>query len=47
MIQKSFDATLMQFVIIGEMITKLDETFKKSHSNIPWVKIKNFRSKLI
>ena len=26
--QKSFDATMMQFIIIGEMISKLDENFK-------------------
>lgn len=41
---KSFDATMMQFVIIGEMITKLDEAFKIQHSNIPWIKIKDFRN---
>lgn len=41
---KSFDATMMQFVIIGEMITKLDESFKKKHSDIPWIKIKDFRN---
>ena len=27
---KSFDATVMQFVVIGEIITKLDDTFKTS-----------------
>lgn len=42
--EKSFDATMMQFVIIGEMISKLDESFKKEHSNIPWQKIKDFRN---
>jgi len=42
--EKSFDATMMQFVIIGEMILKLDESFKKEHSNIPWQKIKGFRN---
>lgn len=41
---KSFDATMMQFVIIGEMITKLDESFKKQHQDIPWIKIKDFRN---
>lgn len=41
---KSFDATMMQFVIIGEMISKLDEQFKQVHSDIPWVKIKDFRN---
>lgn len=42
--EKSFDATMMQFVVIGEMILKLDESFKKEHSNIPWQKIKGFRN---
>jgi uncharacterized protein with HEPN domain len=42
--EKSFDATMMQFVIIGEMIVKLDDTFKEEHSNIPWQKIKDFRN---
>lgn len=36
--EKSFDATMIQFVVIGEMISKLDESFKKEHSNIPWQK---------
>ncbi len=42
--QKSFDASMMQFVVIGETITRLDETFKKSHNEIPWQKIKDFRN---
>ena len=42
--QKSFDATMMQFVIIGEMISKLDDNFKDKTSNIPWTKIKDFRN---
>ena len=42
--QKSFDATMMQFIIIGEMISKLDKAFIESNSNIPWKKIKDFRN---
>ena len=42
--QKSFDATMMQFIIIGEMISKLDENFKEKNPNIPWSKIKDFRN---
>jgi uncharacterized protein with HEPN domain len=42
--EKSFDATMMQFVIIGEMISKLDEDFKEKYSNIPWQKVKDFRN---
>ena len=42
--QKSFDATMMQFIVIGEIISRLDEKFKKSHNQIPWQKIKDFRN---
>ena len=35
---------MMQFLIIGEMISKLDENFKEKYSNIPWQKIKDFRN---
>lgn len=42
--QKSFDATMMQFVVIGEVISRIDESYKEAHSNIPWQKIKNFRN---
>jgi uncharacterized protein with HEPN domain len=42
--QKSFDATMMQFVVIGEIISRLDEGFKSSHAEIPWQKIKDFRN---
>jgi len=42
--QKSFDASMMQFVVIGEVISRLDENFKKENSNVPWQKIKDFRN---
>jgi uncharacterized protein with HEPN domain len=42
--QKSFDASMMQFVVIGEIISRLDENFKTSHAEIPWQKIKDFRN---
>lgn len=35
---------MMQFVIIGEMISKLDDTFKEKHNKIPWQKVKDFRN---
>lgn len=41
---KSFDATMMQFVIIGEMISKLSSSFKFTYKSIPWIKIKDFRN---
>jgi uncharacterized protein with HEPN domain len=42
--QRNFDATMMNFVVIGEMVDKLSEDFKKRNSNIDWVKIKGFRN---
>ena len=42
--ERDFDATMMQFVVIGEMISKLDDNFKEESSSIPWQKIKDFRN---
>jgi uncharacterized protein with HEPN domain len=42
--QKSFDASMMQFVVIGEVVTRLDDNYKKQHNEIPWQKIKDFRN---
>ena len=41
---KSFDASMMQFVVIGEIVARLDETYKLEHGNIPWQKVKDFRN---
>ncbi len=42
--QKSFDAALMNFVVIGEMIDRLSDDFKENNNNIDWFKIKGFRN---
>jgi len=39
-----FDATMMNFVVIGEMVDKLSKTFKKHNSQVEWIKIKGFRN---
>ena len=41
---RNFDATMMNFVVIGEMIDKLSDEFKKEHPEIEWIKIKGFRN---
>lgn len=41
---RNFDATMMNFVVIGEMVEKISEEFKKNHSQIEWIKIKGFRN---
>jgi uncharacterized protein with HEPN domain len=41
---RNFDATMMNFVVIGEMIDKISDEFKREHSEIEWIKIKGFRN---
>ena len=41
---KSFDATMMQFVVIGEIVARLDDNYKQTHNTIPWQKVKDFRN---
>ena len=41
---RNFDATMMNFVVIGEMADKISDDFKKDHNNIEWIKIKGFRN---
>jgi uncharacterized protein with HEPN domain len=41
---KSFDAIMMNFIIIGEMVIKLSDGFKEKNSDIEWWKIKGFRN---
>lgn len=41
---KTFDATLMNFIVIGESVTRLSDTLKNKHTGIDWVKIKGFRN---
>ena len=42
--EKTFDAVLINFVIIGEAVTRLTEQFKNEENHIPWLKIKAFRN---
>jgi uncharacterized protein with HEPN domain len=39
-----FDATMMNFVVIGEMVKKLSDDFKNTHPELEWNKIKGFRN---
>jgi len=41
---KSFDAVLMNFIVIGEMAGKLSDEFKISNAEIEWWKIKGLRN---
>jgi len=41
---QAFDAVMMNFVIIGEMVSKLSENLKNQHLEVEWIKIKGFRN---
>jgi uncharacterized protein with HEPN domain len=41
---RNFDATMMNFVVMGEMVDKISDEFKKANSKIEWIKIKGFRN---
>ena len=40
----AFDAVLMNFINIGEMVDRLTDDFREKHNDIPWHKIKSFRN---
>lgn len=42
--QLIFDACLMNFIVIGEMVARLDKSFKESNNKIEWEKIWSFRN---
>ena len=42
--RKSFDACMIHFINIGEMIDRLSPDFRSNHQEIPWQEIKNFRN---
>jgi len=41
---KSFDATMIHFINLGEMIERIDDDTKNYYSSIPYRDIKNFRN---
>jgi uncharacterized protein with HEPN domain len=43
---ESFDAVIMNFIVLGESISKLTLTFKDRHPEIDWQKIYAFRNVL-
>ena len=41
----SFDATMMNFIVIGEMVEKLsNELLTETQNQIDWLKVKGFRN---
>ncbi len=45
--EKTQDAVIRRFEIIGEASNKLSEEFKKKYSNIPWKQMNGLRNILI
>jgi len=41
---KSYDATLMNFITLGELVNKLTPDFRLKYENIDWSKIYAFRN---
>jgi uncharacterized protein with HEPN domain len=41
---RNFDACMMNFIVIGEMVEKLSSDFKDTHPHVDWKKIKGFRN---
>ena len=41
---KTFDAVMMNFVVLGETISKLSNNFKNKNNHINWSEIKAFRN---
>ena len=41
---RNFDASMMNFVVIGEMVEKTSDDLKNSHPQVEWGKIKGFRN---
>jgi uncharacterized protein with HEPN domain len=39
-----FDATIMNFIVIGEMTSKLSDEFKEKHVEIKWHEMYGFRN---
>ncbi|MDX1912813.1 MAG: HepT-like ribonuclease domain-containing protein [Saprospiraceae bacterium] len=42
--ERSFDAVLMNFVIIGETVTKLSDKLMEINPQVPWPKIRGLRN---
>lgn len=44
---KTVDAVIRNFEIIGEASNRIDEEFKLKHLNIEWVRLRGFRNRIV
>jgi uncharacterized protein with HEPN domain len=42
--QKSFDAVCMNFIVIGEMVDRISDEFRRKNSALDWKNIKGLRN---
>lgn len=42
--QRDFDAAMMNFIVIGEMVARLTEEFVEQNTQVDWFKIRGFRN---
>ena len=42
--QMEFDAAMMNFIIIGEMVARLSDEFLNTYNHLDWFKIRGFRN---
>jgi uncharacterized protein with HEPN domain len=40
----NFDAAMMNFIVIGEMVERISDSFKVAHPEIDWIQIKGLRN---
>ena len=45
--QKTIDAVIRNFEIIGEAVGRLPEEFKNSYTDIDWTRIRGFRNRIV
>ncbi len=45
--EKTIDAVIRNFEVIGEAANHLTESFKDQHPNIDWFRIRGFRNRII
>lgn len=45
--EKTIDAVVRNFEIIGEAANRLPEDFKDAHADIDWFRIKGFRNRIV
>ena len=44
--ERTFDAILMNIVVMGEAVTDLSDSFKQIHHYLPWQALRDFRNQV-